>query len=259
MKRNTMKEQLRAQQKPLGIFVGTGSSTVVECIGRTGFDYVVIDNEHSPVEAETSAALIRAAELSGLTPLARVRDLSRPAVLKLLDVGAQGLVVPDIRTAAEAREIVSYCKYSPIGNRGFCPSRKDGWGFDGEMSVRETMDFFNDNVLLFLQCETAEALSSIEEIAAVEGVDGIFIGPFDLSISMGIPGEFDNPVFTSALARVRKAARDAGKFCVIFAGTPDKAIENYGEGYDSVAYQIDAGLLIACFREKVHYIKSNRS
>ena len=255
MKTNTLKEKIQNHEKPLGIFVNLASSAVVECIGRTGFDYVIIDNEHSPIEAETSAQLIRATELSGLTPLVRVRENSRPAILKLLDVGAQGIVVPNIRTVDEAKEIVSYAKYRPVGDRGFCPSRKDGWGFDGALSVRETMDFFNENVLLFLQCETAEALACVEDIAAVEGVDGLFIGPFDLSIAMGIPGEFENPAFKEALARVRKAAHDNGKLCLIFAGTPEKTIENFAEGYDSVAYGMDAGILISSFREKVDQIK----
>lgn len=257
MTRNMFQEKIRRGEKPLGTFVNTGSSFVVECIGRTGFDYVVIDNEHSPIEAEESAELIRAAELTGLTPFVRVREISRPAVLKLLDVGAQGIIVPNIRTVDEAREIVSYAKYSPIGNRGFCPSRKDGWGFDGSLSVRETMDFFNDNVLVFLQCETAEALACVEEIAAVEGVDGLFIGPFDLSIAMGIPGEFDNPVFVDALARVRKAAQNSGKLCLIYAGTPEKTVENFAQGYDSVACGMDAGVIISAFREQAKYIRDN--
>lgn len=257
MKLNSFKDKIKENKKPLGIFADTCSSYVVECIGKTGFDYVIIDNEHSPVEAETSAELIRAAELNGLTPFARVREISRPAILKLLDVGAQGLIVPNVKTVDEVKQIVSYCKYSPLGNRGFCPSRKDGWGFDGNLGVRETMDFFNENVLLIPQCETAEALESIEDIAAVDGVDGIFVGPFDLSISMGIPGEFENPVFKAALRRIVNAVHNAGKFCIIFAGTTEKAIEGYDEGFDSVTYNLDAGLIISCFKEKVNYIKSN--
>lgn len=257
MKKNSFIEKIRENKKPLGTFVDTASSYVAECIGYTGFDYIIIDNEHSPVEAETSAGIVRAAELTGLTPFARVREISRPAVLKLLDVGVQGLIIPNVKTADEVKELVAYCKYSPLGQRGFCPSRKDGWGFDGELSVRETMDFFNDNVLLIPQCETAEALDAIEEIAAVDGVDGIFVGPFDLSISMGMPGDFENPVFKAALERILKAVHGAGKFCIIFAGSPEKAIDGFNNGFDSVTYSLDAGIIISCFREKVNYIREN--
>ena len=197
---NTLKQKLAAGAQPIGTFFDTASVSLMECLGRTWLDFAIIDNEHSPIEAETTAALVRAAELSGICPLARVREISRPAVLKLLDVGVQGLIVPNVKTLEQVQELVNYAKYYPIGQRGFCPSRKDGWGFDGLGSVPETMRHFNGETLLFPQCETAEALDIIEDICAVDGVDGIFVGPFDLSISMGMPGQFDAPEFQAARA-----------------------------------------------------------
>ena len=172
--KNTLKEKLARGEKPLGTFVNTGSAAVVECLGCTGLDFVILDNEHSPIEAETTATLVRAAECRGLTPLARVREISRPAILKLLDV------------------------------RGFCPSRKDAWGTADLGPVPQAMSYFNSQTLLIPQCETAEALAEIEAITALPGVDGIFIGPFDLSISLGIPGEFENPAFRAALPHLRR-------------------------------------------------------
>lgn len=97
--KNTLKEKLAQGTKPLGTFVGTGSAAVVECLGCAGLDFVILDNEHSPIEAETTAELVRAAERRNITPLARVREISRPAILKLLDVGVQGLIIPDVRSA----------------------------------------------------------------------------------------------------------------------------------------------------------------
>lgn len=253
---NKFKKLVADGQKPIGIFADMASNYVVECLGRTGFDYVIIDNEHSPVEAETSAEMIRSAELAGITPFCRVREISRPAILKLLDVGAKGLIVPNVNSMEDIEKIVSYCKYKPIGNRGFCPSRKDGWGFDLGLSVPETMNYFNNEVLLIPQCETVGALECIEEIAATEGIDGIFIGPFDLSISMGIPGEFSNPIFQDAIKRVLKACHDAGKFCILFTGTADGVVDGFNKGYDSVTYNLDAGLMIECFRERLNSIKA---
>ena len=125
--KNTLKEKLARGEKPLGTFVSTGSAAVVECLGCTGLDFVILDNEHSPIEAETTATLVRAAECRGLTPLARVREISRPAILKLLDVGVQGLIIPDVRGVEDARRIIRCAKYAPLGQRGFCPSRKDAW------------------------------------------------------------------------------------------------------------------------------------
>lgn len=255
--KNTVKEKLEKNMKPIGTFFELGSPSVVEALGRTGLDFIILDNEHGPFEAESSRDFARAAENVGLTALARVREVSRPAVLKLLDVGIQGLIVPDVHTVDQVQQIVAYAKYFPVGKRGFCPSRKDGWGFDtmAQQSVPEQMAYWNEQTLVIPQCETVGALEQIEEIAALEGVDGIFIGPFDLSISMGIPGQFDHPDFLAALERVQKACKDAGKFCMIFAGSPAAVAERFRQGYDAVAYSLDATVLAKAFQTDVAEIK----
>lgn len=248
---NILKEKLAQGKQPLGTFVGTASPAVVECLGCAGLDFVILDNEHSPVEAETTAAMVRAAELRNVTPLARVREISRPAILKLLDVGVQGLIIPDVRGTEDVRRVVDYAKYAPVGRRGFCPSRKDGWGTDPQCGVLDTMAHFNQETLVIPQCETAEALSDIETIAAMDGVDGIFIGPFDLSISMGMPGDFENPQFRAALARILSACRAAGKPCLIFAGDGAGAAIRFAQGYDAVAMGLDATLLITGVKAQI--------
>lgn len=248
---NALKAKLQNGEKPIGMFFDTASEYIMECLGRTGLDFVIIDNEHSPIEAETSARLIRIAELSGLTPLCRVRDSSRPAILKLLDVGAQGLIIPNVHTVEQVRDIISYARYYPIGQRGFCPSRKDGWGFDGLGSVPETMEHFNRETLIIPQCETVGALEHIEEIAAIDGVDGIFVGPFDLSISMGIPGDFANPVFQAALTRIINACRAAGKWCIFFTGSVEGVADGFARGFDGMAYSLDAAVFIEAVKERV--------
>lgn len=248
---NILKEKLAQGKQPLGTFVGTASPAVVECLGCAGLDFVILDNEHSPVEAETTAAMVRAAELRNVTPLARVREISRPAILKLLDVGVQGLIIPDVRGTEDVRRVVDYAKYAPVGRRGFCPSRKDGWGTDPQCGVLDTMAHFNQETLVIPQCETAEALSDIETIAAMDDVDGIFIGPFDLSISMGMPGDFENPQFRAALARILSACRAAGKPCLIFAGDGAGAATRFAQGYDAVAMGLDATLLIAGVKAQI--------
>ncbi len=248
---NILKQKLAQGKQPLGTFVGTASPAVVECLGCAGLDFVILDNEHSPVEAETTAAMVRAAELRNVTPLARVREISRPAILKLLDVGVQGLIVPDVRSTEDVRRVVDYAKYAPVGRRGFCPSRKDGWGTDPQCGVLDTMAHFNQETLVIPQCETAEALSDIETIAAMDGVDGIFIGPFDLSISMGMPGDFENPQFRAALARILSACRAAGKPCLIFAGDGAGAAVRFAQGYDAVAMGLDATLLITGVKAQI--------
>lgn len=256
--KNKLAEKLKTNAKPIGTFFELGSPSVIEALGRTGLDFVILDNEHGPFEAESSRDFARAAETVGLTAIARVREVSRPAVLKLLDVGVQGLIVPDVHTVEQVRQIVEYAKYFPLGKRGFCPSRKDGWGFDemAQQSVPQQMAYWNEQTLVIPQCETVGALEQIEEIVALEGVDGIFIGPFDLSISMGIPGQFEHPDFIAALERVQKACRDAGKFCMIFAGSASAVTERFRQGYDAVAYGLDAAVLTAAYQANLTEIRS---
>ena len=246
---NSLKRKLQNGAKPLGTFFASGSVTMMECLGRTGLDFVVIDNEHAPMEAETTVDLVRAAELTGLCPLARVREISRPAVLKLLDVGVKGLIVPNVQSVEDVKTLISYAKYYPLGERGFCPTRKDGWGFDMPEAVPEIMRRFNEETLLIPQCETVGALEAIEEIAALDGVDGVFVGPFDLSISMGIPGQFQSEVFQTALTRILRACHEAGKFCLFFGGTKEAVQQGFARGFDGMAYGIDTMLFIELLRD----------
>lgn len=246
---NSLKRKLQNGEKPLGTFFASGSATMMECLGRTGLDFVVIDNEHAPMEAETTVDLVRAAELTGLCPLARVREISRPAMLKLLDVGVKGLIVPNVQSVEDVKTLISYAKYYPLGERGFCPTRKDGWGFDMPEAVPEIMRRFNEETLLIPQCETVGALEAIEKIAALDGVDGVFVGPFDLSISMGIPGQFQSEVFQTALTRILRACHEAGKFCLFFGGTKEAVQQGFARGFDGMAYGIDTMLFIELLRD----------
>jgi len=255
---NLLRKKLAAGEKPVGTFFELGSPNVMECLGHTGLDFAIIDNEHGPFEAESTLQFVRAAELTGLTPLARVREISRPAVLKLLDVGVQGLIVPNITTPEQVRQLVKYAKFAPLGERGFCPTRKDCWGaaYPATASMEENMAFHNRETLLIPQCETAECLAQIQEVAAVDGVDGIFVGPFDLSISMGMPGRFTEPAFREALSRILGACHAAGKFCVLFAPTPEGVAQGFRDGFDAVTYSLDAALFTAALREQVQRIRA---
>ncbi|HSV57026.1 MAG TPA: aldolase/citrate lyase family protein, partial [Magnetospirillaceae bacterium] len=124
-------------------------------------------------------------------------------------------------------------------------------------SLGVTMTRYDSEILLIPQCETVGCLNSIEEIIALEGVDGIFIGPFDLSISMGIPGEFDHPDFIRALGRVRNACRAAGKFTIYFTVHEDKVADGFRSGFDAMTYSMDARVLIQAYRDAVRRIRLN--
>ncbi len=255
--KNALKETIQRGERALGTFFELGSTNIVECLGRTGLDFIIIDNEHGPFEPESTLDYVRVAELSGITPLARVREISRPAVLKLLDVGAKGLIVPCVETVEQVQRLVEYAKYAPVGKRGYSGSRKDCWGFDypATETMRENMRINNEETLLIPQCETVGCLEHIEEVAAMEGVDGIFVGPFDLSISMGMPGEFDRPEFQAAIARVLAACKAHGKISMIFTPNADTAKKYFEQGFDAVAYSMDAAILVNGFRAIVKQVK----
>ena len=233
-----------------GTFFELGGREAMEALTRTGLDYVIIDTEHGCLSEETTADMIVAAERGGLLPYVRIGDIRRPYVLRMLDIGARGLIVPNIRSVDEVRQLVEYAKFPPLGNRGYCPNRTSGWGADEwSKDVFAYMEACNRRCKLIPQCETREALEQIEQIAALPGVDGIFIGPCDLSISLGIPLEFDNPILLRAVERILRACRDAGKESYIFAGNMTDAVKWAGYGFDSVTYSLDASVLIGAFRE----------
>ena len=243
--KNAILEKFRRGEPSLGIISHLLSAPAIEVLAYTGMDYVLIDLEHSPIGAEYAAQLVGVAQGAGLAPLVRVDGIERSPILKMLDAGAAGLVVPQLETVEQARKLVSYAKFPPLGNRGYCPTRDGGWGSGScyERGMDGYMAEANASTLLIPQCETAGCLEHIEEIAAVEGVDGIFIGPFDLSIALGIPGQFGDPLLTEGIERVRRACAAAGKLCIMYAGSGEAAKRYFDQGFPSVAAGLDIEVL----------------
>ena len=255
---NTVLEKFHRGEPSLGTFTQMLSPIAAEILGYTGLDFVLIDMEHAPLSAQSAGELIAAARGSGITPLVRAREISRSAVLQPLDAGAMGLVVPCVETVEQVRQLVQWTKFAPTGNRGYCMTRDDGWGFaPGAAPTLETyMDESNRKTLLLPQCETAGCLARIEEIAAMEGVDGIFLGPFDLSIALGCPGQFDTPVMREATERVVNACRKNGKLAMVFSGSPEATRSYWKQGFHSAAMGLDTLVYIQAYRDLVSRTKS---
>ena len=254
---NRILEKYRAGEPSLGTFTHMSSSVEVEALGAAGLDYAVLDMEHCALGTETMAECITAAGAAGLDALVRVGAISREAVLRPLDLGAAGIIVPAVETVEEVRQLVRFAKFPPLGNRGFCPTRDGLWGFD-QASLAGTeayMDRSNRETLLLPQCETAGCLARIEEIAAMDGVDGIFVGPLDLSIALGCPMELDAPRMREALVRVVAACKTARKPVLIFCGDAPAARQRIAEGFDSAALGLDVLSLIQSFRAMVQEIR----
>ena len=248
--KNPVREKMLAGDKTIGTFMAIGSGTAAECIGLAGYDYVIIDTEHGPFNPDSAIDYIRAAKLYGAVPFVRVQDTSRASILKMLDGGAMGLIIPQINTVEEVRSVVQHGKYTPVGNRGVAPGVGTGfWAEDwAQHGLAETFKTANSETMLFPQCETPGCLAHIEEVAAIDGVDGIFVGPFDLSVAMGIPLNFAHPDFKAALQRILAACKAAGKPTIIYAGTIEDARTDLEMGFDSIAYNQDGALLIEALR-----------
>ena len=256
--KNLLKEKIVNGEVTVGTFHEFSSPSALEIEAYGGMDYVIIDAEHGPVDVETAQYLVRASKLSQTTPLVRVKDAERNSILKMLDIGAMGLIIPNVKTVEEVENIVSYGKFSPVGNRGVAPTAGSHFWTQEYTSkgLQHYFDLANSQQLLIPQCETQECLDDIENIAKVKGVDGIFVGPYDLSVSMGMPGDFSNPVFVEAIDRILKACQDAGVFTFIYAPDIKTAQERIEQGFQSITYTMDTAIYFSAIKDCVNEIKN---
>ena len=241
----------------VGSISHTRSLTGIEVLGVTGLDYIVCDMEHSPQTCAEVTGYITAAHSCGKDVLVRVPGVQRAEVLHVLDVGADGVIIPCINDISEVQELIEYAKFAPLGGRGYCMSRDGDWGFGhmyDDSGLPGYMEYCNKNTILMPQCETVGCLEQIEKITALDGVDGIMVGPFDLSISMGIPGQFENPEFKDALQHIADACNKNGKLPLIFSNSLDTLAMNYKQGYKALLYTLDVMRLIKAYKADLEYL-----
>lgn len=248
-------DRLNQGEQVIGMFAGLGSVTAVECIGLGGMDFVVVDTEHGPGDVESTLPAVIAAERRGLAPIVRVKDPSRPSVLKMLDIGAAGVIVPFIQHIEEVQRLVEYAKFAPRGMRGYGITRANDYGSPEFADVDAYFEDSNQHTLLLPQCETAGCLQDIEAIAETDGVDGIFVGPYDLSVALKIPGQMEADALHSAINRILRACKNADKHAFIFAGTTAAAKRYMAMGYDAVTIGVDASVLADAVRGIVKTVK----
>ena len=207
---NPMKRKLLAGQPAFGVSVMFPSPHVVDMVGRLGFDWVLIDCEHGSISTESVELLVLAAEAAGITPIARPPVNSFEAIGQLMDRGVMGVQVPHVNTAEDARRAVEAVKYHPLGERGLAAGvRSSSYGFG--LSMAEYAEVSNRETLVCVQLEEGEAVKNVDEIMGVEGVDVFFVGPSDLSQSLGYPGRPEVPEVRQAMEHVFSTVRSAGK------------------------------------------------
>jgi 2-keto-3-deoxy-L-rhamnonate aldolase RhmA len=209
--KNILKEKLKQGQPVIGTFVGLGHPDVTEVLSRIGFDWLLIDGEHSPISLETMQTMMQAMNGSNCTPIVRTQWNDKVIIKRVLDAGAHGVLVPWVNTREEAESAVSACRYPPVGLRGYGP-RRAGL-FDPDY-----FETANDEVLVIVQIETREAVDNVADILAVEGIDAVYVGPHDLSLSFGLSGpDYNNAEYVAAFDKVVAAAEKAGKPSGMFA------------------------------------------
>ncbi|RNJ26467.1 HpcH/HpaI aldolase family protein [Halosegnis longus] len=222
----------------VGAWVSLADPAVAEMVAPDA-EFVMLDTEHAPNSTATIANQIRAIEAADgeAVPFARALDNDTGAIKRLLDVGAQGVMVPMVESATEAREAVEAARYPPDGSRGVAGTRASAYGRD----LGEYVATANDEITLIVQIETRAGLDSVDEIAAVDGVDALFVGPADLSANLGVFGRFEGDVFREAVETVL-AAGDATETPVGTLATSPDGVDRYCEwGFDYLIAGTDAG------------------
>jgi 2-dehydro-3-deoxyglucarate aldolase/4-hydroxy-2-oxoheptanedioate aldolase len=234
MSQKSLKARVRAGEVLIGPIVTLSSPDVAEALAQVGFDYLWIENEHAPLGVLEAQRMLQAVG-GGCPTLIRVPTNDPVWLKKTLDTGCDGVVVPLVKSAAEARRAVDACRYPPAGNRGVGITRAHRYG----LGFAEYVEAANEEIAVVLQVEHAEAVENVEAIAQVPGVDALLVGPYDLSGSMGLLGQVDHPDVQAAIERVQRACEDAGMTLGIFAGTPEQARRYIAAGFSLIALGLD--------------------
>lgn len=237
----------------VGMFSKASDPAIIESMGYAGADFVIIDLEHGPNSVQTVQNLIRAAQISGMLPIVRVKEDCDCVMSEVLDIGAGGIQVPQITTKVDALNVMEKTKYAPIGQRGVCRFVRAA-----NYSSKDRFEYFKDanKTLTILQIEGQDGINNLDEILTVDGVDVIFIGPYDLSQSLGIPGEIDNPAVRDKMIEIIDKCSQHGITVGTFVDTPQNAEKWKNAGVKYIAYSVDMGIFCDAVKNIVTDVKS---
>jgi 4-hydroxy-2-oxoheptanedioate aldolase len=241
----SLRHRVHAGETLLGMFINLGSPMAAELCGRAGYDWLLLDMEHGALTEAGLLNTLQAVDSTPATPVVRVEEGTRLRIGRALDFGAPALMIPRVESAAEASRIASYVRYPPSGVRGVAlPTRGAGYGELTHADVGKA----HEQICLFIQIEGRSALAEVDAIAAADGVDVLFVGPSDLSHSLGVPGNLVDRTYLDAVQRVSHAAATHGKACGVLV--PD---------LEQVQRYVDAGYrLIAIGSDGAHVAKAAR-
>lgn len=239
MTRATLRSRIQAGGPLFGVLSPDTDGGLIETVGLLGFDVFILDTEHGTAGPREAEGFVRACELAGLAPLVRPRGPDPKLILQYLDAGLQGVMLPGVRTAEDVRQLVAAVKYPPEGQRGIAPVRANRWFLAGETQatwVRRA----NAETYVLPQIETVEAMACLPEIVRVPGLDGVIIGPRDLSMAMGYPEGPDRSEVEGAIDRITRTALDAGLLVGTVASTGERAKALVAQGHRLILHSIGA-------------------
>lgn len=230
--------RLKRGEKLLGTMVTLACPAVAEILAHIGFDWLFIDGEHGPLDTGDLLGILQAAD-NRTACIVRVPATDEVAIKKVLDLGAAGVIVPQVNTAQQAADVVRFSRYAPLGARGVGLARAHGYGF----RFQEYVESANDQISVIVQAEHAQAAENIESIVKVAGVDAVLLGPYDLSASLGLTGKLDHPTVVAAIDRITKACQDA-KMPLGYFGVSAGAVKPFMQrGYTLIVASTDTLLL----------------
>ena len=256
MKKNDkcLKERLKSGESILGVWNSIPSPSLTNVIASSGVDFVIIDSEHGPINMETAEDMIRAAEVSGSSAVMRVPSNEEHLILRALDIGACGVQVPHVSTKEDAEKVVKSVKYYPQGQRGFSPfTRAGNYGINSQNYT----DKANNETMVVLNIEGKEGVDNIEDIAKVVGVDVLFVGPYDLSQSLGVPGQVKDARVVEAIKHSIAVAQDHGLACGSFANDKEYLELLIGCGVRYLTYMVDTAAIAQSYNQIYNFFKDN--
>jgi 4-hydroxy-2-oxoheptanedioate aldolase len=234
------RELLNEKEVVYGTFAKTCDPLIVKAIGKSGFDFIILDNEHGPNSVRETYPLILASQVTGIYPIVRVGKLSDIEIQRTLDLGVAGIQIPQVKTKEDAKNARVYSKFYPKGMRGVCRfvSAADCGFMDKDTYFQK-----QNEVAVIIQIEGVEGIQNIDEIIKVNDFDVIFIGPYDLSQSLGIPGEIDNPKLTREIEKLVDKCRREHKHIGIYADDVARAKHYKALGIKYIAVSVEVNLL----------------
>ena len=232
-----LKQKLINREQTIGSWITIGSTAVAEIMARAGFDWLVVDMEHSAITLDIAQDMIRVIDLCEIPPLVRVGHNQPNLIKRVMDTGAHGVIVPMVNSKADAMQAVASVKYPPEGFRGVGLARAQKYGAD----FKGYKDWNQENSVVIVQVEHIDSVNNLEQILAVPGVDGFIVGPYDLSGSLGVPGQFNHPDVLEALQRIKDVAAEMNALSGFHVIPPDKKDlkEKEQQGYKFLAFSLD--------------------